>query len=56
MSGARHLAGVMSHDRSADIVKEQEIRAINVSLIHSMHLHKNKTDPRLLIAYFDTVM
>lgn len=54
MSGARHLAGVMSCDRCADVVEEQEIRAM--SLTYTMHLYKNKTCPRLLIAYFDTAM
>lgn len=56
MSEARHLSGVMSYDKYADVVKEQEIRAVRISLTYTMHLYKNKTGTRLLIAYFDTVM
>lgn len=56
MSGARHLAGVMSYDRCVDVVREQEIRAVRMSLKYTMRLYKNKSGPRLLIAYFVTMM
>lgn len=56
MSGARHLAGVMSYDRCADVEKEQEMNAVRMSLIYTAHLYKNETGLRLLMTYFETVM